>query len=89
MTQHHLTAEEIREKVFSVISEVSGLELSQLDMSLSIREDIAPSSLDLVTLFMALEDEFSKTIAEDEFQNIVSLGDLIGFVEHTFKTSTA
>ena len=76
--------QEIRNTVHSVVSEVSGLELSELSPELSIAEDIAPTSLDRVTLFMALEDEFSSSIPEEELQGIQTLGDLVSFVEHKF-----
>ena len=81
MIQHHYTSKEIRQKIYSVVSEVSGIEISELNTSHSISDDIAPSSLDRVTLFMALEDEFSTSVAEDELEGIDTLEDLIRFVE--------
>jgi len=82
MNQVSYTSEEIRKKVYSVVCEVSGIETSELKNSLSISDDIAPRSLDRVTLFMALEDEFSTSVAEEELQGIDTLGDLISFVEN-------
>ena len=79
--------QEIRNTVHSVVSEVSGLEPSELNPELSIAEDIAPTSLDRVTLFMALEDEFSSSIPEEELQGIKTLGDLVSFVEHKFSAA--
>jgi len=81
MNKISYTAEEVREKVLSVVSEVSAIELSDLNMQLSVSDEIAPTSLDRVTLFMALEDEFSRSIAEDELQDIRTLDDLITFVQ--------
>lgn len=81
MNQHHYTSKEIRQKIYSVVSEVSGIKASELKMSFSINDDVTPSSLDRVTLFMALEDEFSTSVAEDELKDIDTLEDLINFVE--------
>ena len=81
MNQPLYSPEEVRQKVISVVSEVSAIDISKLSMDLSISDDIAPSSLDRVTLFMALEDEFSRSIAEDELEDINTLQDLISFVE--------
>lgn len=81
MNQPRITSEEIRRKIYSVVAEVAGIETSKLDSDLSINDDIARNSLDRVTLFMALEDEFSTSVAEDELQGIETLGDLINFVE--------
>lgn len=89
MNQTTYTSEEIRQKVYSVVFEVSGIEKSKLENDLSINDDIAPSSLDRVTLFMALEDEFSTSVAEEELQDIKTLGDLINFVENKAKASAA
>jgi len=81
MNSSSLTTAEIRQKVLSVVFEVSGIEISDLNMEMLISEDIAPTSLDRVTLFMTLEDEFSSSIAEEELQDIQTLQDLIDFVE--------
>ena len=81
MNQAVFTSDEIRQKVYSVVFEVSGIETSKLDDKLTVNDDIAPRSLDRVTLFMALEDEFSTSVAEEELQDIVTLGDLIKYVE--------
>ncbi len=81
MNQTTYTPEELQQKVYSVVYEVSGIETSKLDNSLSISGDIAPNSLDRVTLFLALEDEFSTSVAEEKVQDIETLGDLIRFVE--------
>ena len=87
MNQAAFTSDEIRQKIYSVVFEVSGIETSKLENSLSISDDIAPSSLDRVTLFMALEDEFSTSVAEEELQDIETLGDLIYFVERQAELS--
>jgi len=89
MNQTTYTSEEIRQKVYSVVFEVSGIEKSKLENDLSISDDIAPSSLDRVTLFMALEDEFSTSVAEEELQDIKTLGDLINFVENKAEANAA
>ena len=89
MNQAPFTSDEIRQKVYSVVFEVSGIETSKLENSLSISDDIAPSSLDRVTLFMALEDEFSTSVAEEELRDIETLGDLINFVERQAVLSVA
>ncbi len=89
MNQPLITSEEIRQKVYSVVAEVAGVEVSKLDIDLSINDDIAPNSLDRVTLFMALEDEFSTSVAEDELQGIETLGDLILFVERKAESLSA
>lgn len=81
MSRSRFTSEQIREKVYTVVSEVTGMEISELDEGLLINEEIAPTSLDRVTLFMALEDEFSRSVAEEDLQGIDTLGKLVAFVD--------
>lgn len=88
MKQPQFTPEEIDQKIYSVVYEVTGIETSELNADLSINDDIVPSSLDRVTLLMALEDEFSRSIAEDELKDIHTLGDLVNFVKGKFSVTS-
>ena len=47
----------------------------------SITDDLGADSLDVVDLVMALEDEFSVEIPEDEVENIKTVGDIVKFIE--------
>ena len=85
MTKEQLTPEEIRQKILTVVFEVTGVETSELKPELSINDDLVPSSLDRVTLLMALEDEFSRSIPEDELKDIETLGDLVDFVQEKYR----
>ncbi|GJL80656.1 MAG: hypothetical protein DHS20C01_02900 [marine bacterium B5-7] len=71
----------IREHVIELISEVSGLSVDELEPGMSVAEDIAPNSIDRITLFMALEDEFNESIPESEVRDIITLKQLLDFVE--------
>lgn len=75
------TTREIHERIFNVISEVTGVAAGELDGAMTIAEDIAPNSIDRITLFMALEDEFGESIPESEVRDIESLHELLAFVE--------
>ena len=72
---------ETHQRIFGVISEVTGIAADELDSGMSIAEDIAPNSIDRITLFMALEDEFGESIPESEVSDIQTLGELLVFVE--------
>ncbi len=85
MNNELYSPEQIREKIYSVVFEVTGIEMSKLKPEMSINDDLVPSSLDRVTLLMALEDEFSRSIPEEELKEIETLGDLVGFVEEKYR----
>jgi len=69
------------QKIFTVISEVTGRPVEDLGKDMSLVDDIAPNSIDRITLFMALEDEFGRPIPEDELKDVHTLRELIGYVE--------
>lgn len=75
------TSNDIRQHAFSVVSEVCGISIDELDTGMSISDDIAPNSIDRITLFMALEDEFGESIPESEVRDIGTLQELLDFVE--------
>jgi acyl carrier protein len=75
------TPTNIEEIIFNVVAEVCGRSITELKPELSIADDLAPSSIERITLFMALEDEFGGSIEENEVVDLVSLKDLVQFIE--------
>ncbi len=74
-----LSPKQVSERVISITSEVLSLdEPPTLDMDL--RKDLNADSLDLLTLFMTLEDEFGGSISEDQVENIASLRDIANYI---------
>ncbi len=72
-----------------IMEKVKDLIADQLDVAdkdsitegSSITDDLGADSLDVVDLVMALEDEFSVEIPEDEVENIKTVGDIIKYIE--------
>ncbi len=72
-----------------IFEKVKDLIADQLDVddkesiteSSSITDDLGADSLDVVDLVMALEDEFSVEIPEDQVENIKTVGDIVKFIE--------
>ena len=77
-----LSREEIQEKVLAVISEVLSVDTSGVNADTSIPDDLAPNSMDKVELILTIEDEFGATIPEDDIEKIVTVGDVIDYVEN-------
>lgn len=72
---------EIFEKVKKLIAEQLDVEEANIQESSSITDDLGADSLDVVDLVMALEDEFSIEIPEDQVENIKTVGDIVKYVE--------
>lgn len=72
---------DILEKVKKLISEQLDVEESNIQESSSIADDLGADSLDVVDLVMAIEDEFSIEIPEDQVENIKTVGDIVKYIE--------
>ncbi len=74
-----LSPQEVSERVVSITSEVLSLD-EPPTLEMDLRKDLNADSLDLLTLFMTLEDEFGGSIPEDEVENISTLRDVADYI---------
>ena len=70
----------IERRVLSVVKEVLGLDDEPRDLDLTIGESFALDSLDQLSLFMALEDEFGGRIREEDAARLTTLRDVVDYV---------
>jgi len=75
-------------RVLSVLADVTGLNQDKLRLDMSLMDDLVPDSVDRVTLFMALEDEFGQSIPEDKIGPIKSIEDLVNFIGDRLKRNS-
>ena len=74
-----LSAQEVTDRVLSITAEVLSVD-PPLSLDMDLRKDLNADSLDLLTLFMTLEDEFGGTIPETEAEKISTLRDIIDYI---------
>jgi acyl carrier protein len=67
----------VETRVLSVVREVLAIEGEPPALDSSLVEDLGADSLDLLSLFMALEDEFGGTISEEDTEGLSTLRDII------------
>ncbi len=73
---------DIFEKVRDIIADQLDIaEKDNITEASSITDDLGADSLDVVDLVMAIEDEFSVEIPEDEVENIKVVGDIVKYIE--------
>ncbi len=72
---------EIEDRVISVIKEILAIDGEPISLDASIVKDLSATSLDRVSLFMALEDEFNGTLPEQEVQQIKTVRDIVDHIE--------
>lgn len=68
-------------QVKDIIVELLGVGESKVTREARFREDLQADSLDLVELIMAFEDKFGGEISDEDAQKILSVGDVINYVE--------
>ena len=68
------------ERVRRIVAEHLGIPLERVVDSAGLL-DLGADSLDFIELIMALEDEFSLTISDEEAERLVTVGDLVAAVE--------
>ncbi len=68
------------EKVKEIIVEQLGVDVAQVTESAKFIEDLGADSLDTVELVMALEEEFSIEIPDEDAEKILSVGDAIKYI---------
>ena len=76
-----VTTIDIFEKVKTLVAEQLDAEADTITESTSITDDLGADSLDVVDLVMAIEDEFSIEIPEDQVENIKTIGDIVKYIE--------
>ncbi|MEW6413594.1 MAG: acyl carrier protein [Candidatus Zixiibacteriota bacterium] len=70
----------VEERVKEIIVEQLGVEAGQVTERAKFVEDLGADSLDTVELVMALEEEFSIEIPDEDAEKIVSVGDAINYI---------
>ena len=75
----------IEQKVKDIIIEQLGVNADQVVSEAKFIEDLGADSLDTVELIMALEEEFSIEVPDEEAEKLVSVGDVTRYIEENSK----
>lgn len=78
----------VEARVLRVVREVLNLEEEPRDLDISISRELAVDSLDQLSLFMALEDEFGGRIREEDAARIATLRDVVVYVQERMNPAT-
>lgn len=73
------------EKLKEILSSQFDVEQETITAQTNIREDLGADSLDLVDMLMSLEDEFDVEIPDEEIEKLVTVGDVVAFIEENNK----
>ncbi len=78
-------AEATEQKVKDIIVEQLGVDASQVTETAKFVDDLSADSLDTMELVMALEEEFSLEIPDEDAEKIISVGDAINYIKEHAK----
>jgi len=73
----------VERKVIEIIVEQLGVSEDEVAMEASFIDDLGADSLDLVELIMAMEEEFSLEISDEDAEKIQTVQDVVNYInEH-------
>lgn len=76
----------VEQKVKEIIVEQLGVEAAQVTENAKFVDDLGADSLDTVELVMALEEEFSIEIPDEDAEKITTVNDAISYInDHSGK----
>lgn len=79
--------QDIIDRVKKVVSEVLHVDEGRLTEASSFQEDLGADSLDIVTMLMALEDEFKRQISDEEAKLLTTIGKTADFILNQMESS--
>lgn len=71
----------VEERVKKIIAEQLGVEEDEVTTEASFVEDLGADSLDTVELVMALEEEFSIEIPDEDAEKILTVGKALDYIK--------
>jgi acyl carrier protein len=71
----------VDEKIKSIIAEQLGVKVEEVTPQASFIDDLGADSLDTVELIMALEEEFSVEIPDEDAEKMTTVGHAIKYIE--------
>lgn len=77
-----MTTESIFNNVKNVLIDQLSVEPENITMESSFIDDLNADSLDIVELVMALEQEFSVSIPDEDAERIKTVGDAVEFIKN-------
>jgi len=76
----------VEDKIKSIIAEQLGVKTDEVTPQASFIDDLGADSLDTVELIMALEEEFSVEIPDEDAEKMTTVGDAIKYIEEKAKS---
>lgn len=76
-----MAKEEIFDKLKELVVDQLGVEEDEVTMEATMQDDLGADSLDLVDLVMSVEEEFGVKVADEDLENIKTVGGIVNYIE--------
>lgn len=76
-----MSEKSVEQRVREIIVEQMDVNPDQVTLDAKFIEDLGADSLDVVELVMALEEEFGSEIPDEEAEKLLSVGDVVKYIE--------
>ena len=76
---------DVFEKVKNIIVSEISCDESLVTMEARLREDLGADSIDAVQIVMEVEDEFKITVDDSQAESMVTVGDVVKYIENNLK----
>ena len=71
----------MEKEIIQIIATQLGKKVEDIKLDAKLIQDLGADSLDIVELLMKLEDEYGITIPDQDAANLVTIGDVVKFME--------
>ena len=78
----------VQSRVIKVAKEFLSIQSEEAVLNAKIGTDFAQTSLDRMTLFISLEDEFDHSIPQEEVEDVETVKEIVDFIEAKLLDST-
>ena len=78
---------DVQQRVLKAIAEVLERKEEEIRLDASLRDDLQASSLDQMTIYIALEDEFQRTMPPEEVTELANVKAIIDFIDRKLQES--
>ncbi|MGE5240172.1 MAG: acyl carrier protein [Bacteroidota bacterium] len=77
----------LQQRVLKVIADVLNRNENEIRLDASLRDDLQASSLDQMTLYVALEDEFQRSMPPEEITELRTVKAIVDFIDKKLQNS--
>ena len=80
---------DVQQRVLKAIADVLDRKDNEIRLDASLRDELNFDSLKQMTLFILLEDEFQRTMPPEDLTGIVTVKDIIDFINRKLREPAA